>query len=327
MSKRWNYVCRTTPNIALHLKKLEYKIQETFIPALLDRVFSCTDKCRNIFALPAREGGLSIYNISESSDMEYQNSCNMTADLTNAIYNQATEYYDDTQKLTDIKTKISQGRVNFYKQRRAEVYKDLSDAEKLQLDLASEKGASSWLTSLPLKNFGFILNKQEFSDAICLRYNLKLKDTAAKCICGDPNTINHALICKKGGYVSLRHNSLRDRTAEIMRISCRDVITEPYLLPINGVELPTGSNKADNARLDVAARSVWNPLEKAFFDVRVFHAPAASNRNLKTIPAMYKHHENLKKKEYNARVLQVEKGVFSPLVFSTSGGMGEEDVF
>ena len=39
---------------------------------------------------------------------------------------------------------------------------------------------------------------------------------------------------------------------------------------------------------------------------------------------MYKHHENLKKKEYNARVLQVEKGVFSPLVFSTTGGMGEE---
>ena len=81
---------------------------------------------------------------------------------------------------------------------------------------------------------------------------------------------------------------------------------------------------ADNARLDIAARSVWNPLEKALFDIRVFHAPAASNRNLKTLPAMYKSHENAKKREYNARVLQVEKGVFSPLVFSTSGGMGTE---
>ena len=48
------------------------------------------------------------------------------------------------------------------------------------------------------------------------------------------------------------------------------------------------------------------------------------NRNLKTIPSMYIHHENAKKREYNGRVMQVEKGVFSPLVFSTSGGMGKE---
>ena len=138
------------------------------------------------------------------------------------------------------------------------------------------------------------------------------------------NTINHCLICKKGGYVSLRHNSLRDTTAELLRTTCRDVVVEPTLLPTAGVALPPGSNKADNARLDVSARSVWNPLERAFFDVRVFHAPAPSNRNLKTIPRMYQHHEKLKKTAYNARVMQVEKGVFTPLVFSTSGGMGKE---
>ena len=324
LSKRWNYICRTTPNIAHNLKKLEFKIREVFIPALLDRAFSCTDKCREMFGLPAREGGLGIFNIAELSEMEYKNSCKITSSLVNAMYEQTNEYQEDPKITHDTKRVIAQDRVNFYKQKRADFYGNLTDTEKLQLDLASEKGASSWLTSLPLKKFGFILNKQEFTDAICLRYNLKLKDTANKCICGESNTINHALTCKKGGYVSLRHNSLRDRTAELMKICCRDVITEPVLLPTDGVELPTGANKKDNARLDVAARSVWNPLEKAFFDVRVFHAPAASNRDLKTLPAMYKHHEDLKKKEHNERVIQVEKGVFSPLVFSTSGGMGKE---
>ena len=39
---------------------------------------------------------------------------------------------------------------------------------------------------------------------------------------------------------------------------------------------------------------------------------------------MYKHHEHLKKRAYNARVLEVEKGTFTPLVFSTTGGMGTE---
>ena len=39
---------------------------------------------------------------------------------------------------------------------------------------------------------------------------------------------------------------------------------------------------------------------------------------------MYIHHENRKKAEYNARVLNVEKGTFSPIVFNTVGGMAIE---
>ncbi|KAG1701696.1 hypothetical protein GQR58_004720 [Nymphon striatum] len=72
-------------------------------------------------------------------------------------------------------------------------------------------------------------------------------------------------------------------------------------------QLPCGSITADQARLDISARSVWNKLGRAFFDVRVFHAPAPSNMN-KSIPQMYSHHDNLKKRAYNARVIQVEKG-------------------
>ena len=37
---------------------------------------------------------------------------------------------------------------------------------------------------------------------------------------------------------------------------------------------------------------------------------------------MYKSHEDEKKQGYLPRVLQVEKGTFTPAVFSTSGGMG-----
>ena len=39
---------------------------------------------------------------------------------------------------------------------------------------------------------------------------------------------------------------------------------------------------------------------------------------------LYLSHEGEKKRKYNARVLEVEKGTFTPLVFSTSGGMGAE---
>ena len=40
---------------------------------------------------------------------------------------------------------------------------------------------------------------------------------------------------------------------------------------------------------------------------------------------MYSHHKEQKKRAYNVRILEVERGVFTPLVLSTSGGMGEED--
>ena len=77
------------------------------------------------------------------------------------------------------------------------------------------------------------------------------------------------------------------------------------------------------ARLDVSARNLWSPLAKAFIDVRVFNPQAKANWE-KSIPQMYKSHEEEKKQGYLPRVLQVEKGTFTPAVFSTSGGMGKE---
>ena len=64
-------------------------------------------------------------------------------------------------------------------------------------------------------------------------------------------------------------------------------------------------------------------MKRKLFDIKVFHAPAPTNA-AKTIPQMYHAHESEKKRKYNARVLEVEKGTFAPLVFSTSGGMGSE---
>jgi hypothetical protein len=40
--------------------------------------------------------------------------------------------------------------------------------------------------------------------------------------------------------------------------------------------------------------------------------------------ALYRENENEKKRAYNDRVMNIEKGAFTPLVFSTTGGMGPE---
>ena len=116
----------------------------------------------------------------------------------------------------------------------------------------------------------------------------------------------------------LRHNSIRDLFAELLSEVCKDVITEPPLLPLTGETLPAGSNLNDGARLDISCRNLWSPLAKALIDVRIFNPQAESNWN-KSVQQMYNSHEEKKKKEYGPRVLQVEKATMTAAVMSTSG--------
>ena len=55
----------------------------------------------------------------------------------------------------------------------------------------------------------------------------------------------------------------------------------------------------------------------------MFHPNAPSYRNSR-IPSVYRRHELQKKREYGERVREVEQASFTPLVFSTTGGMGRE---
>ena len=131
------------------------------------------------------------------------------------------------------------------------------------------------------------------------------------------------MICKKGGFISIRHNIVRDIIAKFLEKVCPGVQIEPFLLAVENKKLPPGTNLKDGARLDIVARGFWSPLDKAFFDVRVLHPGAASNDN-KPLEKMYKDHEEEKKRTYNHRIIEVEHGHFTPLVMSTTGGMSRE---
>ena len=97
---------------------------------------------------------------------------------------------------------------------------------------------------------------------------------------------------------------------------------EPELLPIEDTST-SSTNVALKARLDVSAVGVWSPMERTFLDVRVVHPNCPTNRG-KTIEKIYEKNENEKKNSYNQLVIQVEKATFTPLVFTTSGGMAPE---
>ena len=112
-----------------------------------------------------------------------------------------------------------------------------------------------------LSSMVFSLNKAEFRDAVMLRYGKEFKGFPATCPCGQKYDTTHALNCKKGGFVTIRHNNIRDYEANLLVKIHRDVETEPSLQPIER-EIVDGIH-GDDSRPD--ARGVWRDGQNAFF--------------------------------------------------------------
>ena len=161
-------------------------------------------------------------NPVETADLEFETSVRITNNLTNLIVNQerSLENLDeDGLRILINKTKLEkEKRLNDkFEELKERVDEDL----KRCLDNAKEKGAGSWLSALPIEALGYVLNKQEFRDSLCLRYGWKVPNTPLYCHCGEKNSVDHALICKKGGYVHMRHDRIRDLEASILSDVCK----------------------------------------------------------------------------------------------------------
>ena len=319
---KMNYVMRTIPGIGHLMKRVDDVILNKLIPAITDGIVINQHE-RKLLSIPVKYGGLGIPLFAETSTIEYDNSITITENLTARIAQQEHQYLRDTElskKKNAIKTKK--------RERIEKVLEDLRKnlrPEQIRLiDINQETGASSWLTTIPLKEEGYMFNKQSFWDLIRLRYGWSLKRLPETCECGTNFTTDHALSCKKGGFITLRHNIIRNITATLLREVCHDVRIEPQLQPLSGESFQEAtSNKADEARVDVCARGFWATGQMAFFDVRVFNPTARRYINQK-LSKTYEINEKEKKKHYNERVLQVEHGSFTPLVMSATGGMGRE---
>ena len=318
---RWAFLQRTIPNISHLFTTIEDCLRETFIPAIIGRDIS--DIERKIVSLPVRYGGLGIPNPVETCEREYAASLTVTEDLSDHIYNQVQDLSSfDFQKqqstIKDLKKNKELSLNNEYKDLVASID---NESLKRALILSSEKGSGSWLTVLPLKDLGFCLNKQEFHDALCLRYGWNIPKMPSFCGCGQKNNVDHTLVCKKGGYVAMRHNNLRDLNADMQKEVCRDVIIEPLLLPLDSEEIQ--GTQGDRSAPDISSWGLWSTFERTFFNVSVFH-PNAPSYQTTDLDKLYRSQELEKMRKYNSRVITVERGSFTPLIYTTFGGWGPQ---
>ena len=60
----------------------------------------------------------------------------------------------------------------------------LPEKTRRAVDLTAEKGASSWMTVIPVKEMDLNLNKREFkdADAVHLRYDWQISDVPNVCV-------------------------------------------------------------------------------------------------------------------------------------------------
>ena len=193
----------------------------------------------------------------------------------------AEEIQDQTERETKMKPT------------RYRICQQLPDRLQKAVELSREKGASTWLSALPLTEHDFTLHKSGFHDALALRYGSRLP---TKCGCGSNFSVEHTLSCAKGGFPTLRHNEIRDITTSLLTEVCSEVCIEPELQPVSPDQLNgISANSQDGASLDVSANGVWGGrFQKMYFDVQVFN-PLAPNQ---ATAAVFRKHELEKKRAY-----------------------------
>ena len=106
---------------------------------------------------------------------------------------------------------------------------------------------------IPLKELDYKLNKKEFRAAICPLFPSRTIATPMLFACGVQFSVDHAMVCQRGGFIIQRHNELRDLEAEMLRMVCNYVEVEPVLQEVTWETLNHGANKAPDARFDVHA--------------------------------------------------------------------------
>ena len=322
-SAKWSYFQRVIPTDQSAFAPLEKALKQKFLPALTGQS-AISLETRRLLALPSRLGGLGIRDPVTTSAHEHQASKIVARTLTEAIKDGKQQC--DGAFLAASQAKNAQ--VAIRKEREKEELEALKSAGNIssrRLDLLQEKGTSSWLTAIPIDNHDLFLHKGAFRDALALRYGWKLQHLPDRCACGGAFSVDHAMACKIGGFSIHRHNEIRDFTADCLREVCPDVEVEPQLQPLTTESLALRSARvADGDRPDIRAKGLWtNTWHDTFVDVRVFHPDCPSYLST-AVPALYKRFEKEKKRQYGQRVREVELGSFTPIVFSTTGGMGAE---
>ena len=197
------------------LESLEKAIKSRFIPALTGQP-PPGEFVREMLALPARLGGLGLVNPAVSAKEQQAASRVISAPLVEQIIHE-NHWLDNCHGAQqNIKLRIRSNKRTNQREEAKNLHHQLPAPLQRSMEHSQEKGASTWLTTLPIDEHGFALHKSAFRDGLSLRYGWSLQNSPSHCSCGQPFSVEHALTCKTGGFPAVRHNEVRDITASVI---------------------------------------------------------------------------------------------------------------
>ena len=125
--------------------------------------------------------------------------------------------------------------------------------------------------------------------------------TPTSCVCGANFTVEHVLSCPHGGFPSIRHNEIRDITANLLTEVCNDVCVKTDLQEITTEEL--------SGRLGITTEGARLDILPMVFGVEDSSGPSWTSgcsmhhliRSYTTIKKCFRKHNLEKKRAYDQR--------------------------
>ena len=149
---------------------LEHFIRSVFLPSLLGRTVP-GDVERKLFTLPVQLGGLDVFDPSIVLSQQRSYSVEVNAGLVGLIISHVHQLGDCLDAQFQLRSKFYSRSHQEQLQFANHLFDELPPSMCSSVKLAQEKGASNWLSCLPLKSHDFVLHKTAFRDAIALCYH------------------------------------------------------------------------------------------------------------------------------------------------------------
>lgn len=175
------------------------------------------------------------------------------------------------------------------------------------------------------------------AETTAVRYHREPPDLPSQCDgCGGKFTLRHALACKKGALVLIRHDEVRDELANLAAraLTPSRVRDEPSIYPSRSCAPSTASQQptspvrrnlqktAGDERGDISIRGLWSRGVDCIIDVRVTDTDAKSYKDQDPSKVLA-NQEREKKRKYLNLLLDQHKH-FTPFVVSVDGLIGKE---
>ena len=125
---------------------------------------------KSVTCTSVKFGGLGLQNLCEVANTELLNSKEITRELYENVIKQNKDFQIDSEKTKTIKNELKRRKMSNYKNKLEELRNSMNEKMKRCNDISNETGSSNWLNVIPMREFNYVLNKQQFWNSIGLRY-------------------------------------------------------------------------------------------------------------------------------------------------------------